>query len=144
MGGEPTVAPEGASIVYRTTEAFPDSAGMRGLWFHDQPMPGGYSLNPPEYDSYAGGVNVDTTSSENPTLDVKFQPINAEKVFGAGVIDTIKTVLQDSAVRLIGQNKQVQEQIEKQKVEVGKEALWKYIPFILVGTVLTALIIRFK
>ena len=38
----------------------------------------------------------------------------------------------------------VEAKIDEQKTEVGKTLLWKYIPFILVGTVLVALIVRFK
>lgn len=96
---------------------------------------------PSSYDSYAGGVGLDNPTNNN--LDEKFKPIIAENVF-SGAFKVIKQTLEDSAVRLISQNKKVQEGIEKQKVEVGKDVLWKYIPFILVGTVLTALIVRFK
>ncbi len=98
-------------------------------------------LFPSSYDSYAGGVNLETTI--NPALDEKFQPMKAESVF-SGYLDVIRKTLEDSAVRLISQNKQVKEKIEEQKVEVGKDVLWKYIPFILIGTALLFLIVRFK
>lgn len=136
--GEPD--PTKGTIVYR------DSDGEKGIMPWGQPMPGGYSLNPPSYESYAGGVDVETEKvvvTGYPSLDEKFQPMKAESVF-SGVLDVIKKTLEDSAVRLISQNKTVQEEVEKQKVIVGKEMLWKYIPFILIGTVLTVLIVRFK
>ena len=96
---------------------------------------------PSSYDSYAGGVGL--KDNINIQLDERFKPIIAENVF-SGAWKVIRQTLEDSAVRLISQNKKVQEKIEEQKVEAGKEVLWKYIPFILIGTVLTALIIRFK
>lgn len=81
--------------------------------------------------------------NEPVALDPRFQPITAKDIFGNAekiFNELFSRFIVEKASQLPG----VPEKIEEQKTEVGKNLLWKYIPHILIGTILTVLIVRFK
>jgi len=75
--------------------------------------------------------------------DEKFKPIIAANVF-KGVFDVIRETLSKVVIQKAAELPGVSEKIEEQKTEVAKNTLFKYIPFILIGTILIALVVRFK
>ena len=73
----------------------------------------------------------------------RFKPLIAENVF-SGVFDVAREVLSKVVIQKVATIPGVEQEIEKQKTEAGKDIVWKYLPFILIGTALTFLIVRFK
>jgi len=53
-------------------------------------------------------------------------------------------VFKDSLIQRVSQTKEVQAEVEAQKVVVGKNILWQYFPFIVIGSLAVILIARFK
>lgn len=79
----------------------------------------------------------------NIELNERFKPIIAANVFSP-LWDVVKEITSKVIVERASKIPGVEGEIEKQKVAVGKNVLWKYAPFILVGIILTTLIVRFK
>lgn len=73
----------------------------------------------------------------------RFKPLIAAEFFPS-LVESFKETLGKVVIEKVSKIPGVEEKIEEQKIEVGKTLLWKYIPFILIGTALTFLIVRFK
>ena len=58
--------------------------------------------------------------------------------------DFVLDVFKNSLIQKVSQTKEVQDEIEAQKVVAGKNILWQYFPFIVVGVLAITLIARFK
>lgn len=56
----------------------------------------------------------------------------------------VLNVFKDSLIQKISQTKEVQVEVEAQKVVAGKNILWQYFPFMVVGVLAITLISRFK
>jgi len=56
------------------------------------------------------------------------------------VLETFK----NSLIQKLSQTKQVQAEVEAQKVVAGKNILWQYFPFMVIGILAVTLIARFK
>ena len=48
------------------------------------------------------------------------------------------------AIEKISQTKEVQKEVDAQKVTAGKNILWQYFPFMVIGILAVTLITRFK
>ena len=53
-------------------------------------------------------------------------------------------VFKNAVVQKVSQTEQVQKEVEAQKVVAGKNLLWQYFPFMVVGVLAITLIARFK
>ena len=53
-------------------------------------------------------------------------------------------VFKNSLIQKLSQTKQVQAEVEAQKVVAGKNILWQYFPFMVIGILAVTLIARFK
>lgn len=53
-------------------------------------------------------------------------------------------VFKDAVIQRVSQTTEVQKEVEAQKVVAGKNILWQYFPFMVVGVLAVALIARFK
>ena len=53
-------------------------------------------------------------------------------------------VFKNSVIQKLSQTKEVQAEVEAQKVVAGKNILWQYFPFIVIGGVTLLAIARFK
>ena len=53
-------------------------------------------------------------------------------------------VFKNSLIQRVSQTKEVQKEVEAQKVVAGKNILWQYFPFIVIGSLAVILISRFK
>ena len=53
-------------------------------------------------------------------------------------------VFKDSVIQRLSQTKEVQAEVEAQKVVAGKNILWQYFPFMVIGVLAITLIARFK
>lgn len=58
--------------------------------------------------------------------------------------DFVFNVFKDAVIQKVSQTEEVQKEIETQKVKAGKNILWQYFPFIVVGVLAITLIARFK
>ena len=53
-------------------------------------------------------------------------------------------VFKDSLIQKLSQTKQVQTEVAAQQVAAGKNVLWQYFPFMVIGILAVTLITRFK
>ena len=53
-------------------------------------------------------------------------------------------VFKNSLIQRVSQTKEVQDEVEAQKVVAGKNILWQYFPFMVIGVLAVTLIARFK
>ena len=69
--------------------------------------------------------------------------IDFKKIFGEGakfMLDIFKGAVIDK----FSQTQVAQDEIERQKLLAGKNMLWSYFPFVIIGVVAITLIARFK
>jgi len=57
---------------------------------------------------------------------------------------TMMRVLVDTAIKETSKIEAVQEEVEVQKLRIGKEVVWKVFPFVAIGLILLIVIGRFK
>lgn len=53
-------------------------------------------------------------------------------------------IFKNSLIQKVSQTEEVQKEVEAQKVVAGKNLLWQYFPFMVVGVLAITLIARFK
>jgi len=58
--------------------------------------------------------------------------------------DFVLDVFKNSLIQKVSQTQAVQDEVEAQKVIAGKNLVWAYLPFILIGAVVITMIARFK
>ena len=58
--------------------------------------------------------------------------------------DFVLDVFKNSLIQKVSQTKEVQDEVEAQKVVAGKNILWQYFPFMVIGLLAVTLIARFK
>ena len=75
--------------------------------------------------------------------DVQACGIDFKSFFQDGA-EFVLDVFKNSLVQKLSQTKEVQAEVEAQKVVAGKNILWQYFPFIVIGFVAVTLIARFK
>ena len=76
-------------------------------------------------------------------MDTKPGKIDVGKVFGDLAKKALDLIAQ-AAVEQVSEIKPVQKEIEKQKVVAGKNILWTYFPYILLGSVGLFMLARIK
>jgi len=76
-------------------------------------------------------------------VNTKPGKIDVGKIFG-DLAKRALDLLAVSAVEQVADMKPVQKEIEKQKVVAGKNILWTYFPYILLGTVGLFMLARIK
>lgn len=76
-------------------------------------------------------------------MQTKPGKIDVGKVFG-DLAKRALDLLAQAAVEQVADTKPVQQAIEKQKVVAGKNVLWTYFPYILLGTVGLFMLARIK
>ena len=76
-------------------------------------------------------------------MDTKPGKIDVGKIFG-GFAKKAIDLLAQAAIEQVADTKPVQQAIEKQKVVAGKNILWTYFPYILLGSVGLFMLARIK
>ena len=76
-------------------------------------------------------------------METKSGKIDVGKIFG-GFAKKALDLFAEAAIEQVGDMKPVQEAIEKQKVVAGKNILWTYFPYVLLGAVGLFMIARIK
>lgn len=76
-------------------------------------------------------------------MDTKPGKIDVGKVFGA-IAEKAWDLVKKAAIEQVAETKVVQQEVEKQKVVAGKNILWTYFPYILLGTVGIFMLARIK
>ena len=76
-------------------------------------------------------------------METKPGKIDVGKVFGS-LAKKALDLLAQAAIEQVSEIKPVQQEIEKQKVVAGKNILWTYFPYILLGSVGLFMIARIK
>ena len=97
------------------------------------------------YDPSGGNLFFPKSTSEDKVAsgDVQACGIDFKSFFKDGA-DFVLNVFKDSLIEKVSQTKEVQDEVERQKVIAGKNIVWAYLPFILIGVVVITLIARFK
>jgi len=66
------------------------------------------------------------------------------KAFFEDGANFVLEVFKNSVIQRLSQTKEVQAEVEAQKVTAGKNILWQYFPFMVIGVLAITLIARFK
>ena len=66
------------------------------------------------------------------------------KTFFEDGANFVLEVFKNSLIQKLSQTKEVQAEVEAQKVVAGKNILWQYFPFMVIAAVAFTLIARFK
>lgn len=66
------------------------------------------------------------------------------KAFFKDSADFLFNTFKNSLIERASQTKEVQDEVERQKVIAGKNILWQIFPFVVIGSLAVILIARFK